>query len=108
MDLNVSKEWLLRMAEEEGNGIISVGGLVTRIKMATGEDRGMMDLITEAHRLTEAIEDRDRKARAVAAAALDVLHQLDYLQGLWGKEGITNTLAERLRVAIAEWEGPDK
>jgi hypothetical protein len=67
-----------------------------------------MDIITEAHRLAGAIEDRERQTRAVMAAALDVLHQLDYLQGLWGKEGITNTLAERLRVAIAGWEGPDR
>jgi HTH-type transcriptional regulator/antitoxin HigA len=31
MNLNISREWLLRMAEKEGNGIVSVGGLVTRI-----------------------------------------------------------------------------
>lgn len=28
MDMSVSKEWLLRMAEKEGNGITSVGGLM--------------------------------------------------------------------------------
>jgi hypothetical protein len=67
-----------------------------------------MDLITEAQRLAGAIEDRERQTRAVMAAAIDMLHQLDYLQSLWGKEGVTNTLAERLRVAIAEWEGPDR
>ena len=32
MNLNISREWLLRMAEKEGNGIFSVGGLVTRVK----------------------------------------------------------------------------
>jgi hypothetical protein len=31
MNLNISREWLLWMAEKEGNGIISVGGLVARI-----------------------------------------------------------------------------
>lgn len=31
MKLNINPDWLLRMAEKEGNGIISVGGLVTRI-----------------------------------------------------------------------------
>src|ERR1017187_7485749 len=31
MNLNISREWLLRMAEKEGNGIVSVGGLVARI-----------------------------------------------------------------------------
>lgn len=40
MKLNISPEWLRRMAENEGDGIFSVGGLVTRI------DRGdaMIDL----------------------------------------------------------------
>jgi hypothetical protein len=31
MNLKISREWLIRMAEKEGNGIITVGGLVTRI-----------------------------------------------------------------------------
>jgi hypothetical protein len=31
MNLDISREWLLRMAEKEGNGIVSVGGLVARI-----------------------------------------------------------------------------
>lgn len=38
MNLKISPEWLLRMAEQEANGIISVGGLVTRIREA--EARG--------------------------------------------------------------------
>src|SRR5262249_8013144 len=29
--LNISRDWLLRMAEKEGNGIVSVGGLIARI-----------------------------------------------------------------------------
>ena len=33
MDLHMTQEWLLRMAEKEGNGIVSVGGLVGRIEV---------------------------------------------------------------------------
>ena len=32
MNLNINPDWLLRMAEKEGNGVVSVGGLVTRIE----------------------------------------------------------------------------
>lgn len=32
MNLNINPDWLLQMAEKEGNGIFSVGGLVTRVK----------------------------------------------------------------------------
>lgn len=31
MNLNIDHEWLLRMAEKEGNGVVSVGGLVGRL-----------------------------------------------------------------------------
>jgi hypothetical protein len=31
MNLNISRDWLLRMADKEANGIISVGGLVSMI-----------------------------------------------------------------------------
>jgi hypothetical protein len=31
VNLNIDRDWLLRMAEKDGNGIISVGGLVARI-----------------------------------------------------------------------------
>jgi hypothetical protein len=31
LNLNVSRDWLLRMADKEANGIISVGGLVSMI-----------------------------------------------------------------------------
>lgn len=37
MNLNISREWLLRMAEKEANGIISVGGLVTRLNKAIAQ-----------------------------------------------------------------------
>src|SRR5947209_4924719 len=32
MKLNINPDWLLRMAEKEDNGIVSVGGLVSRIE----------------------------------------------------------------------------
>jgi len=32
MNLKINPEWLLQMAEQEGNGVFSVGGLVTRVK----------------------------------------------------------------------------
>lgn len=31
MNLNISRDWLLRMADKEANGIISVGGLPSQI-----------------------------------------------------------------------------
>ncbi len=36
MNLNMSQEWLIKMAEKEANGIISVGGLAVRIHAETG------------------------------------------------------------------------
>ncbi len=30
-DMHIPDEWIIRMAEKEGNGIISVGGLVTTL-----------------------------------------------------------------------------
>lgn len=36
MKLNIDPDWLLRMAEKEDNGIVSVGGLVTRVEMNMG------------------------------------------------------------------------
>src|SRR6185437_8504777 len=47
-------------------------------------------------------------ARSIAAtpdlleAAQAVLHQLDYLQDLWCKEGITNRMANMLRTAVVK------
>ncbi len=35
MNLNIDREWLLRMAEKEANGIVSVGGLIARIDPKT-------------------------------------------------------------------------
>jgi HTH-type transcriptional regulator / antitoxin HigA len=32
MKLNINPDWLLRMAEREGNGVVSVAGLVTRVE----------------------------------------------------------------------------
>ena len=35
MNLNVNRDWLLRMAEKEGNGCASVGGLYATLRQAT-------------------------------------------------------------------------
>lgn len=32
MNMNIDPEWLKKMVDKEGNGIISAGGLVSRIK----------------------------------------------------------------------------
>lgn len=37
MNLNISRDWLLQMAEKEGNGIISVGGLACRLGLYPSE-----------------------------------------------------------------------
>lgn len=36
MKLNINPDWLVRMAEREGNRVVSVGGLVTRIETNAG------------------------------------------------------------------------
>lgn len=36
MKLNINPDWLLRMAEKEGNRIVSVGGLVSRVETNVG------------------------------------------------------------------------
>lgn len=54
---------------------------------------------TEGPGLTaEEIVDR---VSGLRSAAEEALRQLDYLQGLWGKEAITDRLAARLRAAVA-------
>ncbi len=45
-------------------------------------------------------KNRLNRGEAVAKAGEAVLAKLDYLQGLWGKEGVTHTLAEQLRAAL--------
>ena len=41
-------------------------------------------------------------APALLEACRFALDDIDYLQNLWGKEGITDHVADRLRVAIAK------
>lgn len=43
----------------------------------------------------------NRGQRAIDAAQA-ALSKLDYLQSLWGKEGVTNSLAEHLRNALTD------
>jgi hypothetical protein len=50
--------------------------------------------------LSLAYEQRDTLAEACRA----YLAQLDYLQDLWSKEGVTNTIAEKARAALAGLE----
>ena len=44
MNLNVSRKWLFQMAENEGNGIFSVAGLVVRIKAEAIEASKEIDI----------------------------------------------------------------
>lgn len=47
-------------------------------------------------------KNRLNRGQRVIDAGKAVLAKLDYLQSLWGKEGVTNTLAEQLRLALAD------
>jgi hypothetical protein len=58
MNLNISRDWLLRMAEMEGNGIISVGGLVTTLNSM--DKNNSIPLIDEESILRRANEIADR------------------------------------------------
>lgn len=48
-----------------------------------------------------AVYQRDTLAEACRA----FLGQLDYLQDLWSKEGVTNTIAEKARHALESLDG---
>ena len=43
MELNIDPNWLIRMAEKEDNGIVSVGGLATRIDQRIAGDKANMN-----------------------------------------------------------------
>jgi hypothetical protein len=71
MKMNINPEWLLRMADKEANGIISVGGLVCRIDpsaVAKGDDGdqsrdNQVDAVAELAEAVETMaEDRDGPA----------------------------------------------
>jgi transcriptional regulator with XRE-family HTH domain len=70
MDLHMTNEWLLKMAEKEGNGIVSVGGLAARVEANAGAlaspttERGALALLIEWQRrkLRWTVEDLANRA----------------------------------------------
>jgi transcriptional regulator with XRE-family HTH domain len=60
MKLDIKSDWLLRMAEKEGNGIISVGGLVSRVEK---ENQAKPTPSTERVALAQLVELQRRKLR---------------------------------------------
>lgn len=60
MKLHMTQEWLLKMAEKEGNGIVSVGGLVSRVE---GGPQPPASPATERGALAQLVEWQRRKLR---------------------------------------------
>lgn len=60
MKLDIKSDWLLQMAEKEGNGIVSVGGLVHRIEE---EVQAHAIPATERTALAQLVEWQRRKLR---------------------------------------------
>lgn len=65
MNLQISKEWLLRMAEKEGNGIVSVGGLIGQVKTTSQVPSAPA---AERSALAQLVEWQRRKLRLTVAA----------------------------------------
>lgn len=60
-----------------------------------------MDLdAIDAPELIRRIREQDAEIERLREAATAVLSRLDYLQGLWGAEGVTTRLADGLRAAL--------
>lgn len=80
--------------------------------MTTGDDRyslqpdgsgvSLWDNYADEPVLVATAKNRLNRGQRVIDAGKAVLAKLDYLQSLWGKEGVTNTLAEHLRLALAD------
>ena len=51
------------------------------------------------------VDEIIRQRDDLLEACETVLKHLDYLQELWGKEGVTNTVAESVRAAVARAKG---
>ena len=60
MNLNMTQAWLLKMAEKEGNGVVSVGGLVGRVD---ANAQALSSTATERGALAQLIEWQRRKLR---------------------------------------------
>jgi len=62
-------------------------------------------LIGEPRMLRERIKELEVQNATLLEACKLLEADLDYLQNLWGKEGITDGNVDRLRQAIAKAEG---
>jgi transcriptional regulator with XRE-family HTH domain len=60
MNLHMTQEWLLKMAEKEGNGVVSVGGLVGRVE---ANALALASPATERGALAQLVEWQRRKLR---------------------------------------------
>jgi transcriptional regulator with XRE-family HTH domain len=69
MNLQINKEWLLRMAEKEANGIVSAGGFVCR---AEAGDQAQIAVATERSALAQLVELQRRKLRLSVEALAGV------------------------------------
>ncbi len=65
MELKIQRKWLARMAEKEGNGIVSVGGLVT---LAEKTSKEQAVCATERTALSQLVQWQRRKARLTVEA----------------------------------------
>ena len=60
MNLHITEEWLRKMADQEANGIISVGGLAARVEAAS---QAIPSPTTERSALAQLVEWQRRKLR---------------------------------------------
>lgn len=60
LELKIQREWLAKMAEQEANGIVSVGGLVTLAEQASKEYKIGA---TERSALSQLVQWQRRKLR---------------------------------------------
>lgn len=60
MNLHITKEWLLKMAEKEDNGVVSIGGLVGRVE---ANALALASPATERGALAQLVEWQRRKLR---------------------------------------------
>ena len=60
MELKIQREWLLKRAEQEGNGIVSVGGLAATAEQAS---KAQAACVTERSALARLVQLQRRKLR---------------------------------------------
>src|SRR5260221_8000182 len=83
MELKIQREWLARMAEKEGNGIVSVGGLVT---LAEKTSKEQAVCATERTALSQLVQWQRRKTR-LTVEALARKADVDLEEGLMIESG---------------------